>query len=392
MKDGRGGTVRLGQFEFERGGNVPDLKIAYETYGEFTGSNAILVCHALTGSQTVIGSARSQGRGWWEKFVGPGKPIDTSEYFVVCANVPGSCYGSSGPSTVNPRTGKPYGVTFPPVTVGDWTRAQRLLLDRLGVDQLHAVVGGSVGGMNALDWARRYPAFVERVAPIATAARLDPQLLAINAIKRRAITGDPDWCGGDYYDTEPPRRGLALARMLGHITYLSKDSMKRRFGRDPAEPPDEDTYRTKGPVADAFEYRSVESYLDYRASQFVERFDANSYLYLTRAMDAFDLAAGRGSDAGTLAEFDGEALCVSITGDWHFTVRDGARLADAFAASGTAVAHRVVESDYGHDAFLLEPETVGPPLREFLSDGIQDAAVDRTHVAREDRPRPRDRP
>jgi homoserine O-acetyltransferase len=372
-------TLSLGPFEFECGETVDDLEIAYEAYGEFDGDNAVLVCHALTGSQNVSATGRTatsgQARAWWGDIVGPGKAIDTTEYYVVCANVPGSCYGSSGPSSTDPETGAPYGTRFPPVTVGDWTRSQRRLLDALGVGRLHAVVGGSVGGMNVLDWARRYPDDVRRVAPVAAAARLDPQCLALDAIARRAIRADPDWNGGDYYDGPGPVNGLALARQIGHVMYLSKSSMDRKFGRRAAGRDAGGDSFPVDPASGFFPYRDVESYLDYNADRFVDRFDANSYLYLTRAMDDFDLSSGYDSDADALAAFAGEALLVSFTGDWHFTVDQSAALATAFEGAGAPVVHHVVESDHGHDAFLVEPDKVGPPLRDFLADGVEGRAL-----------------
>ncbi|WP_247003379.1 homoserine O-acetyltransferase MetX [Halosolutus gelatinilyticus] len=382
-------AIDLGEFRFESGESIPSLEVAYETYGEFTGSaesgcasepekpasNAVLVCHALTGSSHVArrpdagGDTAGQARAWWGDVVGPGKAIDTSEYYVVCANAPGSCYGTSGPPSENPETGEPYGTDFPPVTVGDWTRAQRRLLDELGVGRLHAVVGGSVGGMNVLDWLRRYPDDVDRAAVVASAARLDAQCLALDTVARRAITSDPDWNGGHYYGGPEPEAGLARARQIGHIMYLSKASMAQKFGRRSAgreavreEPPD--------PAAAFFPYREVESYLDYQAEKFVDRFDANSYLYMTRAMDDFDLSAGYESDADALAAFEGELLLLSFTGDWHFTVEQSEALAEAARSADVDVAHHVVESDHGHDAFLVEPEKVGPPLSELLSTGL----------------------
>ncbi|MFB6160393.1 MAG: homoserine O-acetyltransferase, partial [Haloferacaceae archaeon] len=362
------GVRSLGEFEFACGESIGNLEVAFEAYGEFTGDNAVLVCHALTGSQNVAplgdgaDGAAGQARAWWSDVVGPGKAVDTNRYYVVCANVPGSCYGTSGPASTNPETGEPYGTDFPPVTVRDWTRAQRRLLDDLGVGRLHAVVGGSVGGMNALDWAVAYPDDVRRVVPIAAAARLDPQCLAIDAIARRAITTDPAWRGGDYYGTgDAPTDGLAIARQLGHVMYLSKDSMERKFGRRSAG---RDASRDAFPVdraASFFPYREVESYLDYQAEKFVDRFDANAYLYLTRAMDDYDLSAGHGSDAAALAAFEGEALLVSFTGDWHFTAEQSEELAGAFREAGVPVAHHLIASDHGHDAFLVEPGKVGPP-------------------------------
>ncbi|THE65378.1 homoserine O-acetyltransferase [Salinadaptatus halalkaliphilus] len=367
--------IDLGEFQFVSGETIPTLEVAYETYGEFTGDNAVLVCHALTGSSHVArrpdtgSETAGQARAWWGDVVGPGKAIDTTEYYVVCANAPGSCYGTTGPSSENPETGDPYGTDFPPVTVGDWTRAQRQLLDRLGVGRLHAVVGGSVGGMNVLDWLRRYPDDVERAGAVATAARLDPQCLALDTVARRAITSDPNWNDGHYYDGPEPQDGLARARQIGHVMYLSKASMSRKFGRRSAG---RETVREEPPDSAAafFPYREVESYLDYQAEKFVDRFDANSYLYMTRAMDDFDLSAGYESDADALAAFEGELLVLSFTGDWHFTVEQAETVADAAREANVDIAHHVVESDHGHDAFLVEPEKVGPPLSELLSAGL----------------------
>jgi homoserine O-acetyltransferase len=374
------GVIDVGGFEFECGQTIPQLELAYETYGPFDGDNAVLICHALTGSAHVAGGhdrtdTSGQARAWWDTVVGPGKAIDTNEYHVVCVNVPGSCYGSTGPASEHPETGEPYGTDFPPVTVGDWTRAQRRLLDELGVGRLRCVTGGSVGGMNVLEWAKRYPDDVRQVAPVATAARLDAQCLAVDAIATRAITSDPNWNGGDYYGGEPPRDGLALARQLGHLLYLSKDSMAAKFGRRAAGRTAERALAPSDPAAGYFPYREVESYLDYNAEQFVDRFDANTYLYLTRAMDNYDLAAGYDSDADALAAFDGEALVMSFTADWHFTVEQAESLARAFRAAGARTAHHVVESNHGHDAFLVEPEHVGPPLADFLEDGVDGQAV-----------------
>ncbi|EMA19567.1 MULTISPECIES: homoserine O-acetyltransferase MetX [Haloarcula] len=373
-------TVSLGEFEFDCGETIPDLEITYEAYGEFDGDNAVLVCHALTGSAHVAGRDRvdsaDQARAWWDDIVGPGKAIDTTEYYVVCANVPGSCYGSTGPKSENPETGEPYGTDFPPVTVTDWTEAQRALLDELGIPHLHAVVGGSVGGMNVIEWAKRHPDHVDRIVPIAAAARLDTQCLSLDAIARRAITTDPNWNQGHYYgeDQDPPNDGLALARQLGHVMYLSKASMERRFGRRAAGRDAVRTFPTDAAGA-FFPYRDVESYLDYNAEKFTERFDANSYLYLTRAMDNYDLAAGFESDADALAAFDGDALVMSFTADWHFTTQQAEALADSLREADANVAHHVIDSDHGHDAFLVEPDNVGPPLADFLDDGVAGKAV-----------------
>ncbi|WP_430504059.1 homoserine O-acetyltransferase MetX [Haloparvum sp. PAK95] len=398
-------VASLGEFTFECGQTIPDLEVAYEAYGEFDGDNAVLVCHALTGSQNVArtpeedGEQAGQARAWWDDVVGPGKAIDTTEYYVVCANVPGSCYGSSGPASERPdelpgaEDGADgadgdapdhdrWGTDFPPVQVEDWARAQRQLLDALGVGRLHAVVGGSVGGMNALEWAKRYPDDARYVVPVATAARLDPQCLALDAIARRAIRMDADWNEGDYYgeDRPDPDDGLALARQIGHVMYLSKASMERKFGRRSAgrnsmARGEDGLGLADDPAGAFFPYRDVESYLDYNASGFVDRFDANSYLYLTRAMDEYDLCAGYAADADALAAFEGEALVLSFTGDWHFTVGQAAELSDAFRESDVPVAHHVVDSDHGHDAFLVEPESVGPPIADFLAAGTDGSAV-----------------
>lgn len=374
----------LGPFEFECGETIPELVLAFETYGEFTGENAVLVCHALTGSAHVTGRGRSgtagQAAGWWDAVIGPGKAIDTNEYFVVSVNDPGSCYGSSGPTTSNPETGDPYGTDFPPVTVGDWTRAQRLLLDELGIGRLLAVIGGSVGGMNVLEWGARYPDDVHRLIPVATAARVDAQSLALDAIARRAITMDPCWNDGDYYgkDDPTPDHGLGLARQIGHVMYLSKASMEAKFGRRSAGRGSfRDTYPVD-PTAGYFPYREVESYLDYQAEKFVDRFDANSYLYMLGAMDNYDLSAGYDSDADALAAFEGEVLILSFTGDWHFTVEQSQQLAGAFREAEIPVVHHVIESDHGHDAFLVEPEKVGPPVSGFLEHGVDGQAVTET--------------
>jgi len=372
-------TISLGEFEFECGESIPDLEVAYETYGEFTGDNAVLVCHALTGSAHVAGHSRTSGtagqaRAWWDDIVGPGKAIDTTEYYVVSANVPGSCYGTTGPKSTNPETGEPYGTDFPAVTVTDWTEAQRLLLDELGVPHLHAVVGGSVGGMNVLEWAKRHPDHVERIVQIAAAARLDPQCLALDAIARRAITTDDDWQGGDYYGDDHPKDGLAIARQIGHVMYLSKSSMEQKFGRRAAGRDAVRTFPTD-PAAGFFPYRDVESYLDYQAEKFVERFDANSYLYLTRAMDNYDLSQGFEGDSDALAAFEGDALVISFTEDWHFTPAQAEALAEAMRDADVTVAHHVIESDHGHDAFLVEPDNVGPPLSDFLEKGVRGKAV-----------------
>jgi len=378
-------VVNVGSFAFERGGEL-DLDVAYAAYGDPT-DPTVLVCHALTGSQYVAGPApegvSGQAAGWWDALVGPGKPIDTRAYHVVCANVPGSCYGTTGPASEGPD-GEPYGPDFPAVTVGDWTRSQARLLDELGVDTLYAVVGGSVGGMNVIDWAKRYPERVERIAAIATSPRLDAQCLGLNTAARRAITSDANYGDGDYYGGPEPDEGLAVARRIGHVMYLSKASMTDRFDRRVAE------RRADGnadPTAAGFPYRDVASYLDYNAERFTERFDANSYLYLLRALDEYDLAADYPSDAAALADYEGDALVLSFTGDWHFPPEGGDVIADAFETGPGAAVHRVIESDYGHDAFLVEPDRVGPPVRTLLERGASAVTTDADRNATPDYPR-----
>ena len=356
--------VSVGTFEFERGGSV-DLDIAYETYGDAS-NPPVLIAHALTGSQYVTGSGPEgidgQAAGWWSDVVGPGRAVDTDEFFVIVANVPGSCYGTTGPSSIGPD-GEPYGPDFPPVTITDWVRAQARLLDELDVETLFAVIGGSVGGMNALEWARTYPDRVERIAAIATGPRVDTQNLALDSVARRAITQDPNYQGGEYYGGPGPEDGLGQARRIGHVQYLSKDSMDNRFGRRAA---DRMLAGFEDPTAEAFSYRDVASYLDYNAKTFTERFDANSYLYLLRAMDEYDLERGHASAAEALSDFDGSVLVLSYTGDWQFTVEQGREIASAFEEAGATVQFERIVDEYGHDAFLARPETVIEPLTDFL--------------------------
>jgi homoserine O-acetyltransferase len=330
--------VVLDAFTFATGETLTDVPLAVATYGEYTGDNAVLVCHALTGSHRVAGpstDARGQAHGWWRDIVGPGRPIDTTEHYVVCVNNLGSCYGSAGPTTPA-ADGRPHGPRFPTVTVGDWTRAQAAVCDHLGVDRLAAVIGGSVGGMNVLEWTRRFPDRVDRAVAIAAAARLDAQVLAVG---------------------------------LGHLLYLSKSSMQRKFGRRPARVGTAAPHAAVDPTAAAGPYRDVESYLTYQADRFVDRFDANAYLYLTRAMEEYDLAADAADIADAVAAYGGELLLLSFTGDWHFTPEQSAQLAAGYRAGGTPTVHHVVDSSHGHDAFLVEPDKVGPPIAAFLADG-----------------------
>src|SRR5579872_772804 len=276
-------TAEFDAISLESGASLAPVCVAYQTYGALNAarSNAILILHAFSGDAHAAGISAETGKpGWWDNMIGPGKASDTEKYFIICSNVLGGCQGTTGPSSVNPQTGCPYGMTFPVITMGDMARLQAKLIDHLGIERLLAVAGGSMGGMQALEWAVSYPERVMAVIPIATTARHSPQQIAFNEVGRQAIMADPDWNGGNYYGGRPPARGLAVARMIGHITYLSDDSMRSKFGR-----------RLRAP--DQFE---VESYLQYQGNKFVDRFDANSYIYITRALDSFDL-----TQRGTLA-------------------------------------------------------------------------------------------
>ena len=330
------------------------VDVAYQTYGTLNAarSNAVLVCHALTGDQFLAQPHPITGKpGWWDNLVGPGKIVDTRRFFVICANVLGGCMGSTGPMQTNPATGEPYGVSFPVITVGDMVRAQVRLIDHLGIDVLFCVIGGSMGGMQVLEWAARYPSRVRNAIPIATAARHSAQNIAFHEVGRQAIMADPDWSGGDYLRMDKrPTRGLSVARMAAHITYLSEQALHRKFGRN---------LQDRATVTYGFEADfQVESYLRHQGISFVDRFDANSYLYITRAMDYFDLAAEYG---GTLAAAFVDSpvrFCViSFTSDWLFPTAESRQIVRALNAVAANVSFVEIESDKGHDAFLLhEPE------------------------------------
>jgi homoserine O-acetyltransferase len=336
--------------------------VAYETYGRLNRekSNAVLVCHALSGDAHAGGWHKGEEKpGWWDIIIGPGKALDTDKYFVICSNVLGGCKGTTGPSSLNPKTGKHYGLDFPVITIGDMVDVQKRLVDHLGARRLFAVVGGSFGGMQVLQWAISYPEMVRMAIPIAASAYSSPQQIAFNEVGRRAITSDPDWNGGDYYDRSPPARGLSLARMIGHITYLSDESMHHKFGRRLQDKSD----YSFGFSSSDFQ---VESYLRYHGDAFVKRFDANSYLYITKAVDYFDLAKDK-----TLAEaFRGvkaKFLVISISSDWLYPPYQSREIADALAASDVDVRHCQIKSNYGHDAFLLESGQVNYIIGNFLS-------------------------
>jgi homoserine O-acetyltransferase/O-succinyltransferase len=351
--------VRFGPeapLKLDAGVALSPFQVAYQTYGMLNAarSNAVLVCHALTGDQHVFNRHPVTGKaGWWETMIGPGKPIDTERYFVVCANVLGACMGTTGPASTHPVTGMPWGLDFPVITIRDMVRAQAMLLDRLGIDIVFAVVGGSMGGMQVLQWAASYPERVFAALPIACATRHSAQNIAFHEVGRQAVMADPDWRGGRYYvEGANPRRGLAVARMGAHITYLSDAALHRKFGRkfqDRANP-------TFSFDAD-FE---VESYLRHQGSSFVERFDANSYLYLTRAMDYFDLTADYGGVLANAFRATRTRFCViSFTSDWLFPTADSRATVHALNAAGARVSFAEITTDKGHDAFLLdEPEFI----------------------------------
>ena len=343
------------------GGALERVEIAFETYGELAADrgNAILVCHALTGDQYVAGNHPVTGKpGWWERMVGPGKPLDTSRFQVICANVIGSCMGSTGPASLAPD-GRPLAMRFPVITIRDMVRAHIALLDALGMEQLHAVVGGSMGGMQALSLAANWPERVARVLAIATTARHSAQNIAFHEVGRQAIMADPNWNGGDYYTGAAPDAGLAVARMAAHITYLSEDGLTDKFGRN-----------LQDREAKSFGFDAdfqVESYLRHQGSGFTKRFDANSYLYITRAMDYFDLAEEHG---GLLAEaFAGASarFCViSFDSDWLYPTAESRHLVHALNATGAPVSFVELSAPYGHDSFLLDVPALDRVVAGFL--------------------------
>ncbi len=350
------------QLELECGRKLGPVTIAYETYGELNKdkSNAILVIHALTGDAHAAGRHHPSDRkpGWWDNMIGPNKAFDTNRYFVVCANCIGGCKGSTGPSSINPETGKPYGLDFPMVTIGDMVQVQKELIDRLGIDQLACVVGGSMGGMQVLQWATTYPDRMRLVIPIATTARLSPQAIAFDAVGRHAIMADPNWNNGNYYNGQIPSRGLGIARMIGHITYLSDASMHAKFGRDLQD--------KVTPDYDFVTEFQVESYLNYQGDEFVKRFDANSYLYLSKAMDYFDLSQPGGDLREALSKVRAAALVISFSSDWLFPSYMSKEIVSALRRNNVDVSYAEIQSDYGHDAFLLEVDTLSRLITNFL--------------------------
>jgi len=347
------------------GARLRDYTLVYETYGtlEPDKRNAVLVCHALNASHHVAGTyvGQDKSEGWWDNLVGPGKPLDTDRFFVIGVNNPGSCFGSTGPMQVNPDTGKPYGADFPVVTVEDWVDAQARLLDALGIEQLAAVIGGSLGGMQALSWSLRYPERVRHCIAVATAPNLSAQNIAFNEVARRAIVTDPEFHGGHFYEHGViPRRGLRVARMIGHITYLSDDSMEEKFGRELRAA--ELGYSTQD-----IEFQ-IESYLRYQGDKFSEYFDANTYLLITRALDYFDPALEHGGDlARAFAAARAKFLVVSFTTDWRFSPARSRELVKALVDNHHDVSYAEIAAPHGHDAFLLEDARYHAVLRAYFA-------------------------
>jgi homoserine O-acetyltransferase len=347
----------------DSGETLGPITLAYEIYGRLNEdrSNAILICHALSGDAHAAGcyAPDDKAPGWWDDCIGPGKAFDTNRYCVICSNVIGGCKGSTGPGSIDPKTGQPYGLNFPVVTIGDMVRAQRHLIDYLGIEQLLAVAGGSMGGMQVLQWAAAHPDRVRAALPLATTARHSPMLIAFSEVGRQAIYADPNWNHGDYYAGPRPNAGLAVARMVGHITYLSETSMHQKFGR-----------RLQDRARFGYDFETdfaVEGYLRYKGNRFTERFDANTYLYVTKAMDYFDLG---GTDGRLESAFAGSShliyLVVSFTSDWLYPAYHSKELVSALTAVGADVTYANLQSTWGHDAFLLEVETMTQLMSNFL--------------------------
>jgi len=348
----------------DSGESLGPITLAYESYGQLNAdrSNAILILHALSGDAHAAGyhTENDKHPGWWDDCIGPGKAFDTNRFFVICSNVIGGCQGSTGPSSINPQTGDYYGLSFPVVTIADMVRAQRHLIDYLGIDKLLAVAGGSMGGMQVLQWTVSYPERVQAALPLATTARHSPMLIAFSEVGRQAIYADPNWNGGNYYKDTRPNAGLAVARMVGHITYLSEESMQHKFSR-----------RLQEREHFGYDFNTdfeIEGYLRYNGRIFTERFDANSYLYVTKAMDYFDLSEGRGSMAEAFARSTHITyLVVSFTSDWLYPTYHSKDMVSALMAMGADVTYCDIKSAWGHDAFLLEVDTMTDLMSNFLN-------------------------
>jgi homoserine O-acetyltransferase len=355
-------NVVVSRLPLDDGTVLAPVTLAYETWGQLNAAadNAILLCHALTGDAHARDEAAPDDprAGWWNPLVGPGRVFDTTRFFVICSNVLGSCYGTTGPLSPHPLDGQPYRLRLPLVSVGDMVRAQAILLERLGIKRLAAVAGGSLGGLQALEWALAFPEMVERAIVIAASLRLSAQGLAIDAIARQAIMGDPAWQNGDYPTGAGPTVGLGIARMLGILTYTTAEGLEERFGRQLATRPS--PWPTFGPRLD------VETYFLHQGEKLVRRFDANSYLYLSSAMDRYDAAEGRGSDAAALARVRADVLALGVDSDWLYPARQVREMADGISAAGGRARYAEIHSLHGHDAFLKEWEQLDAILRPFL--------------------------
>ena len=359
-------TARFDSIALDSGATLTPVEIAYETYGELDAShsNAILITHAFTGDAHAAGISHEGKPGWWDNMIGPGKAFDTDRYFVICSNVLGGCQGTTGPASLNPATGKPYAMSFPVITIRDMVRLQRMLIGELGITRLLCVAGGSMGGMQALEWAVSYPEMVRSTIPVATTWRHSAQQIAFNEVGRQAIMADPDWAGGEYYDSKPPARGLSVARMVGHITYMSDESMREKFGR-----------RLREKEKFGFDFGvdfEVESYLRYRGNQFVSRFDANSYLYITKAEDYFDLTNGTGRLADAfktdgIHPIETRFLVISFTSDWLYPSYQSQEIVRVLRRVNGDVAYCDLQSNYGHDAFLVDIAEQTEIVRGFLN-------------------------
>ncbi len=351
--------------ELDNGAKLAPVTIAFATYGRLNAarSNAVLICHALTMDQHVASRNPLSGKpGWWEDVVGAGKAIDTDRYFVICANVLGGCMGTTGPASLDPATGRPWELRFPVITIGDMVRAQVHLIDHFGIDQLVCVLGGSMGGMQVLEWAARHGDRLRSAVAIATAPNHSPQNIAFHEVGRQAIMADPDWLDGQYARFgKKPARGLAVARMAAHITYLSAPALEQKFGR-----------RLQDRVDLSFSFDAdfqIESYLRHQGERFVDRFDANCYLYITRAMDYFDLSASTGGDlAAVFTDLRAPVLLLSFTSDWLYPTAQSVVVKDAMARAGVPVRHLEIPSDKGHDAFLLDEPGMTRVIRDFMAD------------------------
>jgi homoserine O-acetyltransferase len=361
-----------GGLVLDSGQRLKPLTLAWKTYGRLNAakSNAVLLCHALTGDQFAAGTHPLSGKpGWWASMAGPSKPIDTNRYFVICINVIGGCMGSSGPQDIDPETGSPYGLNFPVITIRDMVKAQAMVVDRLGIERLMCVAGGSMGGMQVLQWAALYPERVASAIPIATAAKHSAQNIAFHEVGRQAIMADPDWRGGAYLaQGVKPDKGLAVARMAAHVTYLSEAALHRKFGRN---------LQDRTIVSYAFDADfQVESYLRYQGSSFVDRFDANSYLYITRAMDYFDLPADHDGVLANAFKSSPTRFCVvAFTSDWLFPTAESKKIVHALNAAAANVSFVEFQTDKGHDAFLLDEPEMFLTLKGFIDSVAQHCGV-----------------